>query len=78
MEKASLDHGNAMGEAFQLIDRHGLAGELILFADFLLRLGLVTMVLAQRRRSPESRIGWILLLLGIPLLGTIIFLCWGS
>ena len=78
MEKASLDHGNTMGEAFQLIDRHGLAGELILFADFLLRLGLVTMVLAQRRRSPESRIGWILLLLGIPLLGTIIFLLVGE
>ena len=67
-----------MGEVLHLIDRHGLAGELVLLGDFILRLCLVIMILAQQRRSPESRIGWILLLLGIPLLGTIIFLLVGE
>lgn len=67
-----------MSEILTQIDRYGLAGELILLVDLVIRIGFVLLVLSQARRSPESRIGWILLLLGIPLAGTIIFLLIGE
>ena len=67
-----------MPEILRHIDQYGLLGELILLVDLLARLTLVTVVLSQRRRSPESRLGWILLLLGVPLLGTMIFLLVGE
>lgn len=35
-------------------------------------------MLTQKRRSPESRIGWILLLLGLPFIGTLVFLLVGE
>ena len=67
-----------MTEVLEQIDHHGLAGELLLLIDFFIRIGFVVLVLSQSRRSPESRIGWILLLLGIPLVGTLIFLLVGE
>ncbi|MAC18604.1 MAG: cardiolipin synthase [Phycisphaerae bacterium] len=60
------------------ISDYGLLGELLLLGDFLVRMSLAIWVLAQKRRSPESRIGWILLLLGLPFIGTVIFLLVGE
>lgn len=67
-----------MTTLLEQIDRYGFTGEIVLLTDFAMRIGFVILVLSQTRRSPESRIGWILLLLGIPLVGTIIFLLVGE
>ena len=67
-----------MLDALKQISEYGLVGELLLLGDFLVRLTLVIWVLSQKRRSPESRIGWILLLLGLPFVGTVVFLLVGE
>lgn len=67
-----------MTEILIQISHYGLAGELVLLLDFLIRIGLAIMVLLQRRRTPEARLGWIMLLLGLPFIGTVIFVLVGE
>lgn len=57
---------------------HGLGGEAVIVADLLVRVGLVIVMLGRRRMTPETRIGWIMLLLAVPFLGTVIFLLVGG
>lgn len=60
------------------LGRYGLTGEAVIVVELLVRVALVLMVLARRRTSPEARIGWILILGGLPVVGEILFLFLGG
>jgi cardiolipin synthase len=60
------------------LSESGLTGEAIILADLALRIGFVLAILARRRTSPEARIGWIVLLLAAPFVGTAGFLLFGE
>jgi len=60
------------------MNQSGLWGEIILVGDLLVRVALVIGILGRRRTSPEVRIGWIMLLLAVPIFGTVVYLLIGD
>ncbi|MEE2896165.1 MAG: cardiolipin synthase [Planctomycetota bacterium] len=60
------------------LNRLGVLGEIILVAEFAIRIGLALAVLWKRRTDPEVRIGWILVLLALPFAGSILYLLVGQ
>lgn len=67
-----------LNDLLEWLGRRGLTGEAILAVELLVRVTLVLMVLARRRSTPEARIGWILILAGLPFIGEILFLMVGG
>ena len=55
-----------------------LVGEALIVAEFAFRVSLVIMILSRRRIEPATRLTWIILLLALPLIGSIIFLLVGQ
>lgn len=67
-----------MTSMLEWLSQSGLWGEIILVADLIVRVSLVVGILGRKRTSPEVRIGWIMLLLAVPLGGTVIYLLIGD
>ncbi|MDA1027417.1 MAG: phospholipase D-like domain-containing protein, partial [Planctomycetota bacterium] len=55
-----------------------LVGEALIVAEFAFRVSLIIMILSRRRIEPATRLTWIILLLALPLIGSIIFLLVGQ
>ncbi|MDE0888616.1 MAG: cardiolipin synthase [Phycisphaerales bacterium] len=51
---------------------------MLILAEFVFRIGLVIMILSRRRIEPTTRLSWIILLLAIPVIGSIIYLLVGE
>lgn len=67
-----------LNDLLEWLSRRGLTGEAILAIELFVRVTLVLVVLARQRSTPEARIGWILILAGLPVIGEILFLMVGG
>lgn len=50
----------------------------LIFVDLLLRVVLVIFILIRKSRSPQTALVWVILLMGLPLLGLVLYLLFGE